>query len=108
METSRAILAGRVRGVVFVEDSTFQILSALRRELTWSHYKPLIHVENEAARSYYAAESADQNWSTRALERQINMRDDLERERALVVRELSVQYRVSAVWPSEKITSSTI
>lgn len=50
----------------------FPILSALRRELTWSHYKALIRVENEAARAYYLTETADQNWSTRALERQIN------------------------------------
>lgn len=50
----------------------FPILSALRRELTWSHYKTLIRVDSEAARSYYLAEAASQNWSTRALERQIN------------------------------------
>lgn len=50
----------------------FPILSALRRELSWSHYKTLIRVESEAARHYYATEAASQNWSTRALERQIN------------------------------------
>ncbi len=50
----------------------FPILSALRRELSWSHYKALIRVENQAARHYYAIEAAGQNWSTRALERQIN------------------------------------
>jgi len=50
----------------------FPIRSALRSELTWSHYKALIRVENEAARAYYLTEAADQNWSTRALERQIN------------------------------------
>lgn len=50
----------------------FPILSALRRELTWTHYKMLIRVENEKARSYYLTEAAEQNWSTRALERQIN------------------------------------
>jgi predicted nuclease of restriction endonuclease-like (RecB) superfamily len=40
--------------------------------LSWSHYKLLIRVEKEKARLYYAQEAADQNWSTRALERQIN------------------------------------
>jgi predicted nuclease of restriction endonuclease-like (RecB) superfamily len=50
----------------------FSILSALRRELTWSHYKALIRVANSAAREYYATEAVSQNWSTRALERQIN------------------------------------
>lgn len=45
---------------------------ALRGELTWTHYRLLIRVENEAARNYYIEEAIAQNWSTRALERQIN------------------------------------
>lgn len=48
------------------------ILSALRRELSWTHYRLLMSVENPKARAYYLNEAADQNWSTRALERQIN------------------------------------
>ncbi|MFZ3090505.1 MAG: PDDEXK nuclease domain-containing protein [Nitrospirota bacterium] len=50
----------------------FPILSALRRELTWTHYKMLLRVENNNALSYYIQEAAEQNWSVRALERQIN------------------------------------
>jgi hypothetical protein len=50
----------------------FPILSALRRELRWTHYKMLMRVENDNARSWYLTEAADRNWSTRALERQIN------------------------------------
>ncbi len=49
-----------------------QKLSTVWRELTWSHYKLLMRVENNAARLYYAQESVEQNWSVRALERQIN------------------------------------
>jgi predicted nuclease of restriction endonuclease-like (RecB) superfamily len=48
------------------------ILRALRRELTWTHYRLLIRVENPQKREWYMKEAADQNWSTRALERQIN------------------------------------
>lgn len=44
----------------------------LRTELSWSHYRLLIRVENSEARIYYMNECADQNWSTRTLERQIN------------------------------------
>lgn len=47
----------------------FPILSALRRELTWTHYKMLLRVENKNALSYYIQEAAEQNWSVRALER---------------------------------------
>jgi predicted nuclease of restriction endonuclease-like (RecB) superfamily len=44
----------------------------LRRELSWTHYRLLMRVEDEAARNYYMNEAAEQNWSTRVLERQIN------------------------------------
>ena len=36
----------------------------LRHELTWSHYRRLISVENEAARLWYMNEAADSVWST--------------------------------------------
>lgn len=49
----------------------FPILSALRRELTWTHYKALLRIENPTARDWYAAEAAQQGWSVRALDRQI-------------------------------------
>ncbi|MEO6134996.1 MAG: PDDEXK nuclease domain-containing protein [Ginsengibacter sp.] len=45
---------------------------ALRDQLTWTHYRLLMRVENEVARNYYIDETIAQNWSTRALERQIN------------------------------------
>jgi predicted nuclease of restriction endonuclease-like (RecB) superfamily len=45
---------------------------ALRGELTWTHYRLLMKVENETTRDYYMEEAIAQNWSTRALERQIN------------------------------------
>jgi predicted nuclease of restriction endonuclease-like (RecB) superfamily len=44
----------------------------LRRELSWTHYRLLMRVEDETARDYYMNEAAEQNWSTRTLERQIN------------------------------------
>ncbi len=53
-------------------NSASPILYALRRELSWTHYRLLMRVENEEARKYYMNEAAGQNWSTRTLERQIN------------------------------------
>jgi len=50
----------------------FPILSAVRTELSWTHYRSLIRVENEAARNYYLQECIEGNWSTRQLDRQIN------------------------------------
>lgn len=45
--------------------------SRLRPELSWTHYRLLLRVENETARQWYMNEAADQNWSTRQLDRQI-------------------------------------
>lgn len=49
----------------------FPILNALRSELSWTHYRLLLRVENSEGRAWYMNEAAEQNWSTRALERQI-------------------------------------
>jgi predicted nuclease of restriction endonuclease-like (RecB) superfamily len=50
----------------------FPKVNALRAELTWTHYRLLLKVENEKARKFYLNEAVDSNWSTRQLERQIN------------------------------------
>ena len=52
--------------------TTFQILDAVRRELSWTHYRLLLRVENHNARDFYIIEAINNNWSTRELERQIN------------------------------------
>ncbi|MGG9963832.1 PDDEXK nuclease domain-containing protein [Ferruginibacter sp. SUN106] len=52
--------------------SVFSKIYALRRELSWTHYRLLMRVEDPAARTWYMNEAADSNWSTRSLERQIN------------------------------------
>jgi predicted nuclease of restriction endonuclease-like (RecB) superfamily len=49
----------------------FPIWNALRTELSWTHYRTLLKVESDSARQWYMNESVTQNWSTRALERQI-------------------------------------
>lgn len=45
---------------------------APRSFLTWSHYRLIMRVDNPKARDYYLRESAEQNWSTRQLERNIH------------------------------------
>ena len=49
----------------------FPIRDALRHELSWTHYRTPLGVEDAAARDWYMAEACAQNWGTRALERQI-------------------------------------
>jgi len=48
-------------------------LSVARPELSWTHYRLLLSVEDASARTWYINEAAEQNWSTRQLERQIAM-----------------------------------
>lgn len=50
----------------------FPILNAVRSELSWTHYRLLLRVENEKAREFYINETIENGWSTRALDRQIN------------------------------------
>jgi predicted nuclease of restriction endonuclease-like (RecB) superfamily len=47
----------------------FPIWDTVRPELSWSHYRLLIRISNERARSYYLNEAAEQRWSYRTLER---------------------------------------
>lgn len=68
----------------FKADDETMILSALRRELSWTHYKILLRIEKPRACLWYMNEAADQNWSTRALERQVH---SLYYERLLLSRE---------------------
>ncbi len=50
----------------------FEIRDTLRPELSWSHYRRLLSVEDEKARVWYMNEAADSVWSTRQLDRQIS------------------------------------
>jgi predicted nuclease of restriction endonuclease-like (RecB) superfamily len=50
----------------------FPIRDAVRRELSWTHYRLLLRVEKPEARAFYETEAVNARWSTRELERQIN------------------------------------
>lgn len=52
--------------------TVFKKSHALRDQLSWTHYRLLLKVERQDARSFYMQESIDCNWSTRTLERQVN------------------------------------
>lgn len=46
--------------------------NALRTELSWTHYRSLLRIENTSARDWYLQEAIQQSWSARALGRQIS------------------------------------
>ncbi len=47
--------------------------NAVRTELSWTHFRSLIRIDNLKARDWYVKEAIDQNWSARALDRQISV-----------------------------------
>lgn len=49
-----------------------EIFSTPWRILTWSHYKRIMHVTNEAARNWYIREASEQMWSYATLNRNIS------------------------------------
>jgi len=51
--------------------TAFPIRHTLCAELSWSHYRLLIRIENEPRREFYQRECVESNWSVRQLERQI-------------------------------------
>jgi predicted nuclease of restriction endonuclease-like (RecB) superfamily len=83
----------------------FPKCDALRRELSWTHYRTLLRVESEAARLWYMNETATQNWTTRALERQIGTlyyeRLLVSQDRTAVENEAAVNLQAIASNPRE-------
>ncbi len=51
---------------------TFPIRDALRPELSWTHYRLLLRVDDSEARVFYLTESIANGWSSRQLDRQIS------------------------------------
>jgi predicted nuclease of restriction endonuclease-like (RecB) superfamily len=49
----------------------FPIRHALRDELSWTHYRLLMKIDDTSRREFYLAECSECNWSSRQLERQI-------------------------------------
>ncbi len=84
---------------------TFRNRDTLRPELTWSHYRRLISVENDQVRWWYMNEAADGVWSTRQLDRQISTlyyeRLLASREKKPVVRE--AKEKISQIAPQHFI-----
>ena len=52
---------------------TFPIWNSVSTKLSWTHYRIIMRIENQNAREWYINETIDNNWSVRALERQIGV-----------------------------------
>jgi predicted nuclease of restriction endonuclease-like (RecB) superfamily len=97
----------RMLYLAYPGDARRSIRHALRDELSWTHYRLLLGVEKPEARTWYMKEAADQNWSTRALERQIHSlyyeRLLMSRDKAPVVDEMREKTAPLAPQPEDFI-----
>ncbi len=50
----------------------FEIVSALRRQLSWTHFKRLIYLEDPLKRDFYAEMCRIEGWSTRLLQKKLD------------------------------------
>ena len=51
---------------------SFPIWSAVRTELSWTHYKVLMRIDDKSVREFYMNEAIEGNWSVRQLTREIH------------------------------------
>ncbi len=49
-----------------------EIVSALRRQLSWTHFKNLIYLDDSVKREFYQAMAVQERWSTRTLAERID------------------------------------
>jgi len=85
--------------------SNLRYMRLFYHELSWTHYRLLLRVSSVKARQWYMDESAAQNWTSRALERQIDtlyferllLRDD----KASVTAEANAKVAALPQTPSE-------
>ena len=64
--------------------------------LSWTHYKTLLQVPDEKARKWYEKESAQQTWSVRTLQRNIEIqqqeKNDNDESRGLIMLQSQLKY----------------
>ena len=56
----------------YLQFNDLEILNTRVQNLTWSHIRRLLRVENKAAQLWYLSEASSQNWAVRTLDRNIN------------------------------------
>lgn len=91
---------------------TFPIWNAVRSELSWTHYRTLLRVKDDNARRWYMNEVTTENWSTRALERQIGTfyyeRLLASRDRSAVKQEATVNIKELDLGPRDIIRDPVV
>jgi predicted nuclease of restriction endonuclease-like (RecB) superfamily len=84
-----------------------QIVSALRRQLSWTHLKTLMYLNDPLRRDFYTEMCRIEGWSTRTLEKKI---DSMLYERTALSRkpEKLIQQELTALRETDKLTPDLV
>jgi predicted nuclease of restriction endonuclease-like (RecB) superfamily len=83
------------------------IVSALRRQLTWTHIKTVLYIEEDLKRTFYVELCKLERWSTRVLEERIN---SMLYERTVISRKLeeTVKHDLELLKNEQKLTPDLV
>lgn len=84
-----------------------QIVSALRRQLSWTHFKRLSYLEDPLKRDFYAQMCRVESWPTRTLEKKI---DSMLFERTAVSRKPAtlIEHELKVLRDEDKLTPDLV
>lgn len=84
-----------------------QIVSALRRQLTWTHFKSLVYLEDQLKRDFYAEMCRIEGWNTRTLAKKI---DGMLFERTALSKkpEMLIRKELDALRAEDKLTPDLV
>uniref|UniRef100_UPI00321FAD0D PDDEXK nuclease domain-containing protein n=1 Tax=Legionella sp. TaxID=459 RepID=UPI00321FAD0D len=84
-----------------------KIVAALRRELSWTHFRSLIPIKDPLKRDFYAEMCRVERWSTRTLEKQIQSML-FERTALSKKPEELIRHEIEVVRDSDKVSTDLI
>lgn len=84
-----------------------EIVSAVRRQLSWTHIKALIYIEDDLKREFYYLMAAQEGWSTRTLQ---NRMGSLMYERTMLSRkpETTIEHDLNQLREKDRINESFV
>lgn len=96
----------------YLNFQNFEIVNACVHNLTWSHFRSLLRVDDENARLWYLNEASRENWSSRTLDRNISTQYYYRLLQApskdKVIAEMKEKSKASEKQPSEFIKSPIV
>ncbi len=85
----------------------FEIVSALSRQLSWTHFRQIIYIEDDLKRDFYAEMCLIERWNTRTLSKKIQ---GMLYERTAISRksEETIKNEIAELREEDKLTSDLV